>query len=63
MQCLLPLALISILVAILSSMPSSRSHPNHVFMIDLLNAEPGEDSATSASSFVDVSPVSQQFKR
>ena len=49
-QYLLPCALVLILVAILPAMPWKRPHPNHLFMLDLLNAAIGDDAASGLES-------------
>ena len=49
-QYLLPCALVLSLVAILATMPWKRPHPNHIFMLDLLNAAIGDDADSGPES-------------
>ncbi len=43
----LPCTLTSVLLAVLAAMPWARPHPNHLFMLELLNAVIGDHPGLS----------------
>jgi len=45
-----PLALLAVLIILLAAMPWSRPHPNHLFMLELLQSQLGDESAKSNDS-------------
>jgi hypothetical protein len=47
MEYLLPCALFCIVIAAFASLPWSRHHPNHLFMLDLLNVAFGDGTQNS----------------
>ncbi len=50
MSLAVPLTLLAVLIILLATMPWNRPHPNHLFMLELLQSQLGDESAKSHDS-------------